>query len=221
MSKSEKQFTSEIKCGHCQNSVSMEIVASYSGVKSYSDERFDHTWDAGYVYELCKCPACEKISFRRYSWHSDLDCGDTEYENLYPHVRDLRGLPTRIETAYKAALRVRTIDANAYGVLIGRVLDLICEDRSASGKTLDQRLKSLAERGEIPTKLVDVATGLRHLRNIGAHANLGDLTEVDLPVLDDLARAILEYVYSAPLLAKDAEERLSQLKSRSDAEISA
>jgi len=61
---------------------------------------------------------------------------------------------------------------------------------------------------------VDVAAGIRKLRNIGAHADLGELTEAELPVLDGLTRAILEYVYSAPLLAREAEERLAKLKKR-------
>jgi hypothetical protein len=79
---------------------------------------------------------------------------------------------------------------------------------------MDKRLKSLADNGEIPVKLVDVSAGLRKLRNIGAHASLGELTETDIPVLDGLTRAILEYVYSAPLLAKDAERRFMKLKKR-------
>lgn len=95
-----------------------------------------------------------------------------------------------------------------------RVLDFVCEDRQASGDTLDKKLKSLAGNGEIPSKLVDVAAGIRKLRNIGAHANLGELTEAELPVLGDLTRAILEYVYSAPSLAAEAEARLASLKSK-------
>ena len=97
---------------------------------------------------------------------------------------------------------------------MGRVLDLVCEDRRASGDSLDKRLRSLADDGEIPAKLVDVATGLRRLRNIGAHADLGELTGSDLPVLDDLTRAILEYVYSAPHLAREAQERFAKLKKK-------
>jgi hypothetical protein len=44
---------------------------------------------------------------------------------------------------------------------------------------------------------------------------LGELTSAELPVLDDLTRAILEYVYSAPFLAREAEERLAKLKTKS------
>jgi hypothetical protein len=83
-----------------------------------------------------------------------------------------------------------------------------------TGDTLDKRLKSLSERGEIPEKLVDVSSGLRKLRNIGANADLGELSSADLPVLDGLTRAILEYVYSAPLLIEETEKRLDKLKKK-------
>jgi len=206
-----------MKCGHCQNTAPMEIVADSSTVREYTDDRSGEIWEAGSVYELSKCPACGNMTLRSYDWHSGrMDGSDIEYKVLYPlGEKVLRGLPTKIDAAYQAAHKVRNIDANAYGVLLGRVLDFVCEDRNASGKTLDQKLKSLAENNEIPSKLVDVAAGIRKLRNIGAHANLGELTAAELPVLDDLTRAILEYVYSAPFLAREAEERLAELKTRS------
>jgi hypothetical protein len=69
-----------------------------------------------------------------------------------------------------------------------------------------------AKLNRVRQLLALVAAGLRKLRNIGAHADLGELTGAELPVLDDLTRAILEYVYSAPLLAREAEERFARLK---------
>jgi hypothetical protein len=194
----------------------MEIVADASSVRDYTDDSSGESWEAGAVYDLIKCPACDNMTLRSYDWHSGyMDGSDIEYKVLYPlGGKVLRGLPRKIEAAYQAAHKVRNIDANAYGVLLGRVLDFVCEDRNASGKTLDQKLKSLAANIEIPSKLVDVAAGIRKLRNIGAHANLGELTAAELPVLDDLTRAILEYVYSAPFLAREAEERLAKLKTK-------
>lgn len=78
-------------------------------------------------------------------------------------------------------------------------------------------MKSLADKGVIPSGLVNVAAGIRKLRNIGAHGDLGELTEAEVPVLDDLTRAILEYVYSAPQLAREAEERFAKLKKKKSA----
>ena len=111
------------------------------------------------------------MTLRSYDWHSGyMDGSDIEYKVLYPLGKKvLRGLPTKIDAEYQAAQKVRNIDANAFGVLLGRVLDLVCEDRNAPGETLDQKLKTIAENNEIPLKLVAVAAGIQKLRNIGAH----------------------------------------------------
>ena len=101
-------------------------------------------------------------------------------------------------------------------MLLGRLLELVCQDRNASGKYLGTRLKDLASKGEIPDKLVGVADGLKNLRNVGAHPTLGELTVSELPIMDSLCRAILEYVYSAPFIAQQAETRFNQLKKTSN-----
>ena len=109
---------------------------------------------------------------------------------------------------------MRSIDPNAYAVLIGRVLELVCSDRKAKGNSLNNKLQDLADRQEIPEKLVGVADGLRNFRNVGAHPSLGELTESEIPILDDLSKAILEYVYTAPYLAAKAEQRFNELKQK-------
>jgi len=98
------------------------------------------------------------------------------------------------------------------------VIELVCEDRGAEGRTLQKRLADLASKGEIPPKLADVAHGLRQLRNVGAHATLGELTPSEAPILQELTLAILAYVYSAPLLAKKAVERYERLTDRGNGE---
>ena len=77
---------------------------------------------------------------------------------------------------------------------------------------VDRQLHDLAGRGEIPDKLVNVALSLKNFGNIGAHAGSGELTPAEIPILDSLSRAVLEYVYSAPELVRNAEQRLSRVK---------
>ena len=99
----------------------MEIVAMYSGVQEYSDDRPDNpwgvemSWEAGRVYELNKCPACDLVTLRSYLWHSgSMDGSDIEYVVLYPSQdKLLRGLPKKIDQDYRAAQKVRNISANA------------------------------------------------------------------------------------------------------------
>jgi len=193
----------------------MEIVALYSQVADYEapDPRSHVHWQAGDIYELLLCPACNQVLLRSTYYHDGYDPEVMEYKILYPtDATAPEGLPQSIARAYEAARKVRSIDANAYAVLLGRVLELVCEDRQATGSNFYRKLEDLAAKGEIPEKLVSVGHGLRNFRNVGAHAALGDLTSAEAPILDALTRAILEYVYSAPLLAQKAEQRLDQLR---------
>jgi len=57
-----------------------------------------------------------------------------------------------------------------------------------------------------------MAQGIRILRNIGAHADLGEIIADDVPILKDLCEAILEYIYRAPARLKILEKRLDSLK---------
>jgi hypothetical protein len=94
------------------------------------------------------------------------------------------------------------------------MLEVVCENRKVQGENLFDKLKALAEKGEIPNNLMGVAHGLRMLRNIGAHEPLEGLSSDEIPILDDLSRAILEYIYIAPTLARQAEERSKRLKEK-------
>ena len=207
-----KKFSEVRKCESCGNRAPMEQVAGYDGRVGETDGHGQLMYVEGYVYEMLLCPSCTSMIVRRYYYHDHLDNEEMDYEVLCPAERSIPdGMPEAIRRAYEAATKVRAIDANAYGVLVGRLLELVCRDRKAEGDTLHKQLQSLASRGEIPEKLVAVANGLRKLRNVGAHAALGELSEEDAPLLDDLARAILDYVYSAPNLVARAEERLARL----------
>lgn len=73
-------------------------------------------------------------------------------------------------------------------------------------------MSDLAARHEIPKNLAEMAHKLRQLRNVGAHADLGALTDKEVPVLAALCRAVLEYVYSAPKFVERVEKLLEKLK---------
>jgi hypothetical protein len=201
-----------VKCPHCgHNEVAIQLKR-YNRVESH-DERGIY-WEAGYVYELDACQSCEAPILRRGFHHSEAP-EEFEWEFLYPTPPvTTEGLPDRVETAFKAALRVREIDGNAFGVLLGRVLEAVCHDRKAKGRTLADKLTTLAKQGDIPPHLAELAQSLREFRNVGAHFTLGDLSVGEVPFLEQLCRAVLQYVYEAPLMIDKAQSRLDDLKKR-------
>jgi hypothetical protein len=169
-------------------------------------------WSAGNVYELLKCPACEGVTFQRGYFHDQFP-EEWQPVVLYPtEAKKVDGLPTEIERAYAAALAVKGIEAHAFAVLARRLLEMICLDKGAQGRNLFEQLKFLVQTGVIPQQLIDIANGLRNFGNIGAHAGGVQLSENEVPVIDALCRAILEYVYGAPHLVALAQQTLDNLK---------
>jgi hypothetical protein len=203
----------DIDCGHCGKAASMEVAAKHNEVSEVQEE-FEDPHGEGYIYRMCICPSCRKITLVEEYINTRSTPSSLGTSIIFPRmVSAPAGLPLQIERAHSAAAKVRSVDANAYAVLLGRVLDLVCQDRKAEGDTLNAKIRNLADRGEIPKNLLPVAHSLRNLRNLGAHADLGELTLDEVPVLDDLCRAILEYVYTGPLLVQKAEQHLARLKS--------
>ncbi|WBO83611.1 DUF4145 domain-containing protein [Hymenobacter yonginensis] len=202
-----------LSCGHCSNVSFMPIVGNVQDFEERGDAT--HGYDEhGEVYTVLKCPACFKINIASYYWSESMEPDEVvRYEQLYPQEKNIPiGLPDNILRALKAAEKVKTIDAHVYAFSLGRTLELVCMDRNAQGNTLAEMLKDLADKHEIPEKLVDVAKGLRQLRNVGAHAGLGNLSESDLPIAQALCYALLEYIYSAPHLAAQAEIALAKIR---------
>jgi hypothetical protein len=178
------------------------------------DEDDGFQWDAGYLYQVLKCFKCGEIVFVRIFLHSELhpEGIDNPCDILYPpEVESPSGLPKQIERAWNAAILVSRVDPNAFAVLLGRVLDLICDDRQAKPGRLHARITELSTRGEFPPNLVDLAHHLRKLRNFGAHADLGALTAEDAPLVESLCRAMLLYLYTAPSLVVRAQAKLASM----------
>jgi hypothetical protein len=190
----------------------MPVVATYSQVRNHVSDDGSMEWSAGNFYEILTCPACHGVTFQRDFFHDQFP-EESKPVVLYPtEAEKVDGLPPEIERAYAAALAVKGIEAHAFAVLVRRLLEMICLDKGAEGRSLFEQLKSLATMGVIPQQLIDIANGLRNFGNIGAHAGGVQLSVNEVPVIDTLCRAILEYVYGAPHLVVLAQETLDRVK---------
>jgi hypothetical protein len=203
-------------CGHCNNISHMRIIGNVNDTHVFEDIEFGPHGEGGTIYCVLECPACKKTNIVIYDWHDGMESEDEfEYKILFPQEGNLPiGLPDNIASTLKAAEKIKTIDVNAYTILLRRLLELVCIDRKAKGASLALMLKDLANKNEIPEKLVKVASGLKEFGNIGAHAGIGELSEKEIPIVKALTLAILEYIYSAPHLANLAETKLKAIKTR-------
>lgn len=208
-----KKYSEIQTCGHCGNIAPMEMVGSVDATE-YTEIEEGGGFYEGDCYDVLKCPACKKPTISTYFWHDFMDDGEeVKSETLYPlPAKYPIGMPPRIYKAYEAADKIKQIDAEIYAIALRKVLELVCVEKNAQGKFLANKLQDLANRSEIPSNLVKVAEGLKDFGNIGAHAGLGNFSSEEIPIAEALCKAILEYVYSAPHLAKIAEDKLNQIK---------
>ncbi len=211
---SSTTYTGARRCAHCQNMAPHKVVSRYANLRSDFHEAVGD-YSVGFAFVMIECPACSNVTLLREHWHTGIDDAlPQEVDVVYPtQPRLTSGLPAAVHTAIEAAERVKAVDANAYGVLVRRGLEVVCHDRGAQGRNLHERLKDLGDKNEIPARLVDIALGLKNLGNIGAHAGLGDLSPREVPLMSSLFEAVLEHVYGAPHLIAIVEKRLAELKS--------
>jgi hypothetical protein len=197
----------------------MELIGRMDDIEAYWDYG-EAPFRSGWIYSFLKCPNCRKPNLLRNWVESCVDSASFEDEHLYPKAAVVAaGLPPEVEREYQAAQKVKGVSPNAYAVLLGRLLELVCTDRGATKGDLNRRLAELASRGEIPERVVEMANALRELRHAGAHAWVGELTFEDVPVLESIAQAILEYVYAGPALLNEAGVQLGKIRDRQRAKL--
>ncbi|HZR17350.1 MAG TPA: DUF4145 domain-containing protein [Verrucomicrobiae bacterium] len=208
------KFSESRQCGHCGNYSTMKIVAEFRDV-THPHPDDEYPFSEGKVYRLLQCPAhgCKNVELESYSYSDAVDFGerpDFDYETLFPVAPQIPpGLPRKVQDEYEAALKEKRRSPNAYGVLLGRVLERVCDDKGATGKMLGQKLDSLSEVKDFPLHL---AFPLNEFRVIAAHAALGKLTAKEVPIIENLIRAILESLYSAPYLVRQAQKAIKKIK---------
>jgi hypothetical protein len=94
----------------------------------------------------------------------------------------------------------------ASAILVRRVLELICADKGATGKTFKGRIADLGSKIVIPKDLVAAMDDLRLLGNDAAHVEakaFQQVSETELAIAIELTKEILKAVYQyAGLLDK-------------------
>lgn len=187
-----------VVCGHCLTKARMPILFACSRPDRRPGARTMRAAETS--WELLSCPSCEMLQLR--AGHTSPDAVDPfRWDVVYPDTRRaLRGLPTEVARAYEAATIMRGVDQAAYAVLLGTVLEIVCQHEDAWGQSLLYRLRDLASRSLIPASLADAAHGLRAFRTSIAMARATDLTADDIPLLEPLCDAVLTYVYVGPAL---------------------
>ena len=211
-------FTEAIECPYCANSAPMRELSKTTVYSQSTPVRgpYIEEFEKLLIWQIIECPACRKHLLRE-GWYAPLvdDENGPSYKVIHPTIKEKDySLPPSIEKAYRAAQKVRHIDPNAFAVLLGRLLDMICLEKEAKGKSLSEKINNLSDRRVLPEPISQIALSLRALRNIGAHADLGELSEAEIPIVEELTNAILEYVYAAPAIVTKVRSEIEKLEGK-------
>jgi hypothetical protein len=172
-----------------------------------------------HVVSIFRCTACDEATIYESHWADEIGEAFAE-KRLYPTARDNSAVPERVQNRLDAALKVRKIEPGFYAVGIRRMLETVCNVEQAKGKDLFAKLDDLASKERIPAMLAEIGHELRELGNLAAHDDGIEVAPEDVPVIEDLADAVLEYLYRAPAKLTAVQEAIAQRQREATAEDS-
>jgi len=124
----------------------------------------------------------------------------------------INGIPPKLVESMKEAVAVHSVEAyRASSLMVRRTLELLCEEKKATGKNLLERIKNLAQFAVLSPALLSAADHLRILGNDAAHVEAKDYDSIGKEHSEaaiELAKEILKAVYQHD----DLVARLKALK---------
>ncbi len=217
VTKTEKRQEKIILCLHCGNKTKMEKVTCYTHEwRDYANDIWTET-----TWNLYFCPVCSNVTLENLYIFSEDYCIDEfgdqslakNLTTLYPHPPSTSelGIPINIKKSFEAAQKVRHIDGAICALSLRRTLEMICKDKGQNEGNLFIKLRNLSQQGILPTILDQMATVLRQLGNVAAHA---DDTENEFPseLVPDLIEftdTILNYLYILPARIQDIQNKMN------------
>jgi hypothetical protein len=184
----------------------------------------ESSWDYHYgcSYQIVQCQGCHSISYRTTSWNSEDVFHDEDAPGLvavittelYPRriegrakLREIRHLPTNVTRIYEETISAL---ANEQPVLAGigirALVETICKDKQASGRTLEGQIDDLVVKATLTADGAEILHSLRIMGNAAAH-EVRPLDEDDLVVALDVVDNLLMAVYILPAMSKRLPRR--------------
>ena len=224
-SSSANKSSTTMLCGYCGRH---SVFTSRSEGTQYGEALWKNSRNAQQAsidfqiittWRVLECSTCHQPTLVQEVIKYTHDCvdepeiTDAETAVLYPNTATktaLADLPLAIAAEYEAAIRVRDISLNACAVLLRRVLEAICNHEKAEGKSLSEKVSHLLKSASIPPLLAEMAHLGRHIGNVGAHADAGEVTEEDVAVLLNFIEVTLIYLYTTPTKVLAFKEKLKK-----------
>lgn len=152
--------------------------------------------EVGYSVGIRRCPNAECNSVLFVVLRKDRPV------QTFPPVSidfDSTSLPAPILASFEEAIKCHSAGCfKAAALMVRRVLEELCKDKGAKGKTLKERLSALSKTIILPVDLLAAADELRLLGNDAAHVEAKDYDELgteEVEIAIELTKELLKAVY--------------------------
>lgn len=104
-------------------------------------------------------------------------------------------------------------------VMFRKCLQIIVEDKGATGRDLKQKIQSLTTSGILSETLESISTVIREVGNDGAHPNIFSPSIQDAKDILDFLLLLIDQIYILPEKAERLKDRRTSIKDAKEAEI--
>ena len=205
-------------CLHCGNTGMLK----YIGKTRWEDKSIEYDVEGEAIeyliehqdYFVFECPVCNKpVIISEYV--IDVANSWAEIKTEYPEVlASSEGVPKQIYTTFESAVKTKGIDNAICLLSLRRVLEMICKDKGAKGRTLEKKIEYLIQNNSLPPMIEDACWIIRQLGNDAAHADDSTVSSYDIEQVIGFVSTIIDYLYSLPLRVSNMKNRIIARKAK-------
>lgn len=215
-------------CYHCGNTGLLDIVGEHKHVYggpifNEQGKNIDYELEETFKWAILSCPVCHKTIL--YQWYNNETMCDHnrldfyEEEILYPENKlNLQGVPSRIKSALESAIKVKNIDTALCVMALRRVLEQVCKENNAKGKTLEVMIRDLINKNILPNGFDEACAIIRFLGNKAAHGSESVFYLHEVEELISLLKAIIDYLYIIPQRINKVKEKITIKEEKTESE---
>ena len=197
-----------IRCPHCRIMGSFTSVLHNSGSITYA--KMLSGKERGCVFSatirICPNPDCHGLI-------STIEQGGEPFKTHPPELIDFdpKDIPENLLTTLVEAISCHAAGAyRAAAMMVRRLLEEICEEKSADGESLHKRIEKLKEKITLPQELFVAMVELKALGNDAAHVKAKTYNTIGVEEAADsieLAKEILKARYQLRGLVERLQDR--------------
>ena len=204
-------------CFHCGNTG----ILNYIGHTRWDDEDVIYNDNGEIVrstvlehedWYLFECPVCNRpVVIRQDTF--DIAAYTYQPVTVFPSVMSYSdGVPKQIYSAFEAAIRTKGIDYAICMLSLRRVLEMICKEKGAEGRDLEQMIGNLIDNNILSPAFADACWIIRQLGNSAAHADQTDIYAYQVDQVIEYVSTIINYLYSMPVRVFKLKQRIEEQK---------